>query len=632
MSTNVILNVDDNEVVRYARSRILNAAGFATREASTGRQALELVNAERPALVLLDVNLPDMTGFEVCRLIKANPETAHIPVLHISAYYQDDRFKIAGLDAGAQAYLTDPVDPAVLIAVAKSVLRERRHFDQTLNRTEEKFRSVVEAATDGLWIFDAGGRTTFVNRRMAAILGYDPAEMFDRSILDFVFDEDRLATLDLLERRRRGIGEQFETRLRHKDGSTVWTRIAASPLQEDNGKHLGVLRMVTDITERKRAEEALLANEQLLRRFVDSNIIGVITADAERVIDANTIFLDMLGYTLEELRDGHLRWPEMTPPEYAALDRRCIDDLLSRGTCKPYEKEFFRKDGTRIPVLVGAAPIDDQPRWLCFVLDLTERHKAEAALRAAQKFEGLGFLAGGVAHNLNNLLVGVLINVSLALDSPELPSDLTGMLQDALVSGERAAALTAQLLAYAGKGSVMPLAVDLSKLIGSMGDILRSGLTSRIEFRYDLASDLPPTVADEEQMRQIISALVVNAAEAIGDAEGRIEIRTRTVDFTGRPLPAGCAVGDPAPARYVAVSVSDTGCGIPDHIRSRIFDPFFTTKFTGRGLGLAALAGIVRRHCGIVTLKSSAGRGSTFEVFLPIAALSESSSEAGAHA
>jgi PAS domain S-box-containing protein len=626
MNTNLILNVDDNEAIRYARSRLLNQAGFATREASTGQQALDLIAAEHPALVLLDVNLPDMTGFEVCRRIKADPQTAHIPVLHISAHYRDDEAKVAGLDSGAQAYLTDPVDPAVLIAVAKSLLHarlqfqhleveveRRRHSEAALRESETKYRRIVENATDGLWIFNSEGITTFVNRRMSAMLGYRDDEMQDRSILDFVFEEDRPATLDLLERRRRGIGELSEARLRHRDGSIVWTRIAASPLQED-GQYLGVLCLVTDITERKRADEALLANEQLLRRLVDSNIIGVVTADAERILDANGIFLDMLGFSRQELRDGLLGWSAITPLEHGELD------FLSRGAAEPVETEFLRKDGSRVPVLLGATPLDSQSRWLCFVLDLTVRHKAEAALRAAQKFESLGFLAGGVAHNLNNLLVGILGNVSLALESPDLPADLAALLDDAVAASERAAALTAQLLAYAGKGIGMPHAVNLSALVEDMGAILRSMLPANIVLRCDLAPDLPPAVLDQDQIRQIVSALVINAAEAIGDARGRIHVATRSVDFEHDPLPAGCAVGEPLPARYVALRVSDTGCGIPDAIRSRIFDPFFTTKFTGRGLGLAALAGIVRRYSGVIALETSPGRGSTFEVYFPVEA------------
>lgn len=255
--------------------------------------------------------------------------------------------------------------------------------------------------------------------------------------------------------------------------------------------------------------------------------------------------------------------------------------------------------------------------------DLSEQKRAEEALREVQKLESVGFLAGGVAHNLNNLLVGILGSVSLVLDSPGLPSADRELLEEAINSSERAASLTSQLLAYAGKGAFTLQPIQLSEFVASLGNLFRGSISKKIELRFRLSPDVPAIEADDSQMRQIITNLVINAAEAIGDNEGVIEIGTRLEKFDEQSRPQAFRGEQLTPGTYVVVEVSDTGCGMDERTQSRIFDPFFTTKFTGRGLGLAAVAGIVRSHRGAINVSSAPGRGSTFQVFLPVGAAGE---------
>jgi two-component system, cell cycle sensor histidine kinase and response regulator CckA len=465
---------------------------------------------------------------------------------------------------------------------------------------EHKYRRVIATAGEGICMIDPAGRAEFVNRRMAEMLGYDFAATPTVDSRDLIFDEDRDTARALFHRRR-----ELELRLRRSDGSALWTRISASPVLGEGG----ALWMVTDISER-------IAGEQKLRRLAEANIIGVLTADPEKVIDANSIFLDMVGYTREDLEAGRVRWPEMTPAEYEHLDRRALAELIEQGACRPFEKELFRKDGSRVSVLIGGALVSDKPNWLCFVLDLTERNLAEQALRSVRHMESIGFLAAGVAHNLNNLLVSVIGSASLLMES-NLPPDDSQLAEDILKSGERAADLTRQLLAYAGKGGYMVQPVAVSSVIEGLATVFRASVPKRIDLRYHLASELPPIEADESHIRQLVTDLVINASEAIDGGSGSIDVATRILNVNGNGRRIASGVGELRPGRYIVIEVADTGGGMDDHTRARLFDPFFTTKFTGRGLGLAAVAGIVRSHRGAIEVASEHGKGSTFRVYLP---------------
>jgi two-component system, cell cycle sensor histidine kinase and response regulator CckA len=516
-----------------------------------------------------------------------------------NAGYWQGEFRVRRKDGSTfPAFVTDSVVRGADGAVAGYV---GITTDLTAQKAaEDKYRRVIDTAGEGICMIDPAGRAEFVNRRMAEMLGYDFAATPAVDSSELIFDDDRDAARALFNRRR-----ERELRLRRRDGSALWTRISASPVRDEGG----ALWMVTDISER-------IAGEQKLRRLAEANIIGVLTADPEKILDANSIFLDMVGYTREDLEAGRLRWPEMTPSEYEPLDRRAVTELVERGACQPFEKELFRKDGSRVPVLIGAALLSDKPNWLCFVLDLTERNRAEEALRAVRHMESVGFLAGGVAHNLNNMLVAVIGSASLLMESNLLPSDRQ-LAEDILKSGERAAELTRQLLAYSGKGGYMVQPLAVSSVIEGLASVFRASVPKQIDLRYHLAPELPPIEADEGHLHQLVTDLVINASEAIGGAAGTIDVSTRLASVNGAGRRIASGVGELVPGRYIVIEVADTGAGMDDHTRARLFDPFFTTKFTGRGLGLAAVAGIVRRHRGAIEVLTERGKGSTFRVYLP---------------
>jgi two-component system cell cycle sensor histidine kinase/response regulator CckA len=238
-------------------------------------------------------------------------------------------------------------------------------------------------------------------------------------------------------------------------------------------------------------------------------------------------------------------------------------------------------------------------------------------LRHAQKLESLGLLAGGVAHDFNNLLTGILGNASLVLEVVNPDPDVKSMLQDIIRASERAADLSRQLLAYAGKGKFVIEPVNASSLVHVISELLRCSVPRTVELSLHLHPDLPPIEGDASQIQQLVMNLILNAVEATGERPGLVRVTTgirqiRPGDRVGhfRPDP-------PQPGTYISIEVMDDGCGMSEIVKTQIFDPFFTTKFTGRGLGLAAALGIVRGHKGCIGVESSEGSGSSFTVLFP---------------
>jgi nitrogen-specific signal transduction histidine kinase/ActR/RegA family two-component response regulator len=254
---------------------------------------------------------------------------------------------------------------------------------------------------------------------------------------------------------------------------------------------------------------------------------------------------------------------------------------------------------------------------LAVITDITEARKLEAKVQHAQKLESLGVLAGGIAHDFNNLLVGILGNAGLALD--ELPSEAPARdrLADIQTAAIRASELTKQLLAYAGKGRFVIGRIDLRRLVEEMGHLLAAVIPKNVLIKYTFSANVPLIEGDATQLRQVVMNLITNAADAVGKRSGIITVSTSLIE-ADRAYLADTYLDEGLPGGYyVSLEVSDTGLGMSLETRMKIFDPFFTTKFTGRGLGLAAVIGILRSHRAAIKVYSEVGRGSTFRVLFP---------------
>ncbi len=374
-----------------------------------------------------------------------------------------------------------------------------------------------------------------------------------------------------------------------------------------------------EIARREIAEEEASEAEEKFRLTVEHAPVGIARLNPDgRFEDVNPQFCAITGYSRQELLASGfaaITHPDDLAQTVAGWDR------LRAGTRRSFtlEQRYIRKDGTLIWGILTAAAVkaaDGAPRFMLAVIeDITRRKQAEAQLREAQKMESIGLLAGGIAHDFNNLMTSVLGNASLA--SEELPPDSGArrMIEAIAAAAERAAELTRQLLAYAGKGGFFRAPLDVSEVAARGAELVRAAAPAIIEFRLDLASNLPPVMADMSQIQQIVTNLALNAVEAIGDRPGTVTVRTAVKHLEEGAAAAWGRIHD---GDYVAVIVEDTGCGMDHATRRRIFEPFFTTKFMGRGLGLAAVGGIVRSLGGAVVVRSEVGRGTAVEVLIPL--------------
>ena len=361
-----------------------------------------------------------------------------------------------------------------------------------------------------------------------------------------------------------------------------------------------------------------------LEAFLEFAAQGVVATDGTgRIMLVNAKTEEMFGYRRDEMLGHTLE--VLLPERY-------------RGAHSQHRKEFFneprtrpmgvgmdlagrRKDGTEFPVEISLSYIREASRCvaLAFITDITERKRLEEQLRHTQKLESLGVLAGGVAHDFNNLLTGIMGNASLAAEVVSPSNPARAFLENVVLTTQRAADLTRQLLAYAGKGRFVVSNVDLSDLVREIANLIQASIPKTVQLRLNLEEGISPVEADASQMQQLVMNLVINAAEAIGESNGTVMVTTGLLRVDEHYLRTVLAENEISPGEYVYLEVNDTGCGMDAETVSRIFDPFFTTKFTGRGLGLAAVSGIIRSHKGAIKVYSAQGKGSTFKVLLPAA-------------
>jgi PAS domain S-box-containing protein len=508
--------------------------------------------------------------------------------------------------------------------------------------------------------------------------------------------------------------------------------------------------VVSDISERKRTEEALKLATEHFRRFVDANIVGILVATPDGAVrEANDYYLRLIGHTREELAQGQVDWRALTSPEWLPADEKAIRELRERGTCTPYEKEYVRRDGTRVPVFLADAMLPGPGEEIAaFALDLTERKLAEAALRESsqfnrliidgahegiivygtdqryqvwnpfmealvglkasevlgklplevfpslketgllerlavalsgqipdpvelqfnvqgkdlwsintcaplrnaagqiigaiatvqditgrkraemekerleaqnrqlQKAESLGRMAGAIAHHFNNQLQALMMDLDFAMHSQGKVAEET--LAEAMQAARKAAEVSSLMLTYLGQAQGKPKPINLCTTCLRSLSLLRALVPHGMTLESDLAAPGPVINADLNQIQQLLTNLVTNAWEASKDRQGSIHLRVSTAG----PSEISGAHRFPIDWRsqaqsFACLEVADHGCGIAEGDIEKIFDPFFSSKFTGRGMGLSAVLGIVHAHQGVITVESKPGHGSVFRVFLP---------------
>jgi len=488
-----------------------------------------------------------------------------------------------------------------------------------LLQREELFRLISENAADLIAVVDMAGNRIYNSLSYQKVLGYSPEELKTSSSFDQIHPDDREGVKQAAqEALNTGVGSPMEYRIRHKDGTWRVLESTASVIRNAKGDAEKLVIVNRDVTERKKAAEALKRSESSFRSVVEDAPYGIYRASlAGELLLVNPALQKMLGYeTLDELVQANLASDVFaSPAEHQKINALFLHD----PHFKDIEVEWKRKDRSSITVRCSGRPVKDESGTMAylevFAEDVTERRVLERQLRMAQKMEAVGRLSGGIAHDFNNLL-GVIIGYSQVLKKNlGAGNPAFEYAEEIEKASQRAVALTRQLLAFSRQQVLEPAVVNLNTLVSDMEKMLPRLIGEDIELKLMLDSDLGQVKADRGQIEQVLMNLAVNARDAMPDG-GKLIIQTSNAE-----LDAAFVRQHPGsrPGQYVMLSVTDTGTGIDPEIQSQIFEPFFTTKERdkGTGLGLATVYGVVKQSGGYIAVESEKGKGASFQVYLP---------------
>ena len=516
------------------------------------------------------------------------------------------------------ARLAVTVSLAVFALRLLATIHSEYRANEAARRGQERYGSLVLASAQIVWTTNALGEVGEDQPMWAAFSGMRQGEIRGWGWIQAVHPDDRQQTRAVWSRAVETCTPCYtEYRLRRHDGEYRHMAVRGAPVLEAGGHIQEWVGTCTDVTERKRAEEALRQSQEKYRVFFEQDLAGNYIATPEGIILAcNPAFVRMFGFASEEeAKQTNLSSLHASPE----VREKFLSQLKQRGQLEYYEEELRRKDGSMLYVTENAIGTFTERGELVevhgFLIDETEHRMTEQQLRHAQKMDAVGRLAGGIAHDFNNILGVIIGHGELLLDRPEIEISGSRHVQEILNAGRRAASLTRQLLAYSRKQLLQPRVLNLNRVIEDIDKMIRRLIGDDIEVRTLLADDLENVNADPGQMEQVIVNFCVNARDAMPEG-GRIVIETHNLEvdeaFAAQksPLKAG---------RYVRLEVTDTGIGMDQQTLSQIFDPFFTTKGPdkGTGLGLATVYGIVKQSGGQVWARSEPGQGSTFTVYLP---------------
>ncbi len=507
-------------------------------------------------------------------------------------------------------------DEAGKIVEYRGIMRdmtEHKRIEEALQESERLYRAIFENTGTAMVILEADTTISLANAELERVSGYSRQELEGKkSWTEFIMPED-LERLKEYARLRRidpaAAPKRYELRLKNRTGIIMDMLVNTDMIPETGRNVVSLL----DLTERKRAEEALRESEQNYRNSLYNSPLGVHigTFDGETIY-ANRAYLDIFGFgSIEELKTTppEKRYSPQSYPEH--LERLEKRKLGQPAPCN-YELDIVPKNGEVRHVAVSRNEViwGGHKYTQGLFQDITDSKKLEAEQQKAAKIECIGTLAGGIAHDFNNMLVGILGNVQLAQLYGEAgePGKIGEVLVEAEKAALRAKDLTQQLLTFSRGGQPVRKATDIKALLRDAAVFASRGANVRCDF--SLPDDLWTAEVDEGQMNQVISNLVINACEAMPeggiiemDAENSVIRETRAL-----PLP---------PGKYVQISLRDHGIGISHEHLKKIFDPYFTTKKRGSGLGLTTSYNIIKNHGGYITVESGLGEGTTFHIFLP---------------
>ena len=507
-----------------------------------------------------------------------------------------------------------PVGEDLVLAVTED-LTEAHLAQQALEESERRYRTLVQEAPYGI-VVHRGGIIVYVNDAFARMIGATSAgELVGTRVLDHVHADDRDAVVARVREVERGNPAPLvEERLVRADGSVVYAEITGSATTFDGQP--AVQAIVRDVSERRKAQALFVA-------LTEQALTGVAVVQDGKVRYVNPRAAELFGYPTTDAMLG-LPYEALVAPASRAHASEMQRSRMERGTgTVHYTCTALRRDGTEFEAEVFGSVIelDGRPALVGTLIDATERERMAAQLRQAQKMDAVGRLAGGIAHDFNNILTAIISYADLVLSEVPETSPIHADLVEIRTAGERAAALTRQLLAFSRQQSLEIRVVNVDEVVAGMARMLQRLIDARVALVIEPGSDTPRVMADRAQLEQVLLNLAVNARDAMPEG-GTLTMRTGRAEYD-----AEAAEEHPGlrPGTYARISVEDTGRGISPEVLQRIFEPFFTTKPAGEGtgLGLSVVYGIVKQSGGYVMVDSEPGAGTTFTILLPALSTAE---------
>jgi PAS domain S-box-containing protein len=594
----VVIIIDLNSGISFCNDYALSISGW-RRDEVMGRAAREFLDDEYLRKLMKAAESPEARSMPVIESAILTKSGERRRIQWSSTVLRDGSGRVIGF-----ASLGDDVTEL-----------QRLRAETAIRESEERFRAIFQHAAVGVAQVALDATIVLANDQYHAILGYRPGELlgFNAANLTHPEDFDPHLVAKLAES---STGYLFgEKRCFRKDGSIAWVRWDLSLVRDQDNRPKHVVAVMLDVTERKHAEAALRESEERFRNMADTAPVMIWVAGKDKKCTFfNRSWLTFTGRTMaQELGDG---WAGGVHPEDV---ERCMSTYVSAFDARrPFQMEYrmraangsyrwVRDDG--VPRFEAGGVFAG---YIGSCVDVTDAKRAHEEALARQKLETVGVLAGGVAHDFNNFLGSIVADSELALS--EVESGAPGREELARINATalRAARIVRELMAYAGIEDAAFEPVNLSSLVEDMVGLLTVSISKLATVRLELARDLPAVRANSAQLRQVVLNLVTNAAESLGEEGGTITVTTSRARPGVVSAPNGSANGN-----YIRLEVADTGCGMSEDVAAKIFDPYFTTKFAGRGLGLAAVQGIMRRHGGSINLASTPGVGTRFEILLP---------------
>jgi PAS domain S-box-containing protein len=568
-------------------------------------------------VILSDYSLPQFDALAALEILRARK--LRIPFVLVTGS-QSEEVAVRCIKKGADDYILKEslkrLPSAVLGAIAKrKAEQDRESAEQALRRSEDYFRTMIENSSDIITILSAKGKILFQSPSIERVLGYRPEELLDKNAFDFVHPNDvqRLLGIFSGDLMKKNLQIPAEYRFRHRDGSWRFLESVGKNLLRDPSVH-GIVINSRDVTERKSAEERIHEQAALLDKATDA----IMTLNLEGQITFWNLGAERLyGWRADEtalkMHESEL-YSKENAPAFNARSRTLRDGR--------WKGELFqmRKDGEELIVESRWTLVPDRdgnPRSILIInTDITEKKKLEAHVLRAQRMESIGTLAGGIAHDLNNVLTPILMSIRVLRE--DLPDTGSRRLLDTLESSaQRGANIVQQVLSFARGAEGERALFQIRHPVNEVVKIARETFPPSIMIQAEVPKDLWLIHGESTQVHQVLMNLLVNARDAMPHG-GKIRIAAENAiidESYCRMQP------DAQPGQYIVVTVADTGTGIPPALITRIFEPFFTTKPVGKGtgLGLSTALGIVRSHGGFINVYSEVGKGTTFKVHYPAA-------------